>query len=358
MTRVFLVFPLVLALSTPILAAPRRRSVMPPPLDPPCSMIIGTSSVTFTHDEGRTLVPASVPLHGTSYTYGLTALLDTPRTLAAWHDDDLLISSDAGCTWRAVATVTGADFPPFLTPARGGRLYAWSDSRTFLVRWDSRGAATLKPPTELVGLRADANDADHVRVAGSDGTIHESRDGGQTWTRIGQAPSSFLYRAAFDPQNLDRVLVGTLANGIHRSLDGGRTWTMSLGMPRQSNVFSVVISPVDSNVVWAMGIDLADSSKHIYLSRDGGASFTRVVDASAEVTLVNGPAMAAHPAIPDVLYFVFGTYFQGYGTDLFRYDAATRTLTMTHNDNHDINAIAFSSDAPGVIYLGLEREDR
>ena len=89
---------------------------------------------------------------------------------------------------------------------------------------------------------------------------------------------------------------------------------------------------------------------------NGGATFRAVVDDSAEVNLVNGPTMAAHPTDSDVLYFVFGTKFQGYGTDLFRYDAKKNRLSMTHNANHDINAIAFSPADARVMYLGLEVE--
>jgi hypothetical protein len=55
-----------------------------------------------------------------------------------------------------------------------------------------------------------------------------------------------------------------------------------------------------------------------------------------------------------VLYFVFGTYFPGYGTDLFRYDHATRALTLTHSDYDGIDAIAFSRRDPSVMYLGIE----
>ena len=78
------------------------------------------------------------------------------------------------------------------------------------------------------------------------------------------------------------------------------------------------------------------------------------IEASAEVTLINGPTMAAHPTDPNVLYFVFGTYYADYGTDLFRYDASTKTLTMTHNRHHDVNAIAFAPGDPDIMYLGLE----
>lgn len=56
--------------------------------------------------------------------------------------------------------------------------------------------------------------------------------------------------------------------------------------------------------------------------------------------LINGPILAPHPTNRDLLYFVFGTHIFRYGTDVFRYDAASRSLTMQHNDQHDVNAIA------------------
>ena len=119
-----------------------------------------------------------------------------------------------------------------------------------------------------------------------------------------------------------------------------------------ANVFQLVYSPIDSNRVWAMGIDTA---KRIFLSDDGGISYRRVVDEAPGVDLINGPTMAAHPSNRDVLYFVFGTHIYQYGTDVFRYDASTATLTVAHNDQHDVNAIAFSRKDPAVMYLGLER---
>jgi hypothetical protein len=346
---------LLLFLTASADAAPRRRAVTAPQPAPPC-IITGTSAVTFTRDEGRTLAPSAVPLRGLGYTYGL-ATLDTPDTVMAWHKDDLLLSSDAGCSWRVVATMTGWAFPPRLTAARGGRVYAWADNREFLARWDARGAKQLKAPP-FVGLEADPKDGDHVRAGSYDGSMWESRDAGETWTANGFAPATNVYRFAFDPNNLDHVIAGVVVDGARVSFDGGHVWATPSGLPARANVFNAVISPVDGNVVWAMAIDLANSTRHIYLSRDGGLTFTRVIDAGPDVTLVNGPIMAAHPANPNVLYFVFGSSFQGYGTDLYRYDAFTGSLTKTHSDHHDINAIAFDRRDPHLMYLGLEREER
>jgi photosystem II stability/assembly factor-like uncharacterized protein len=354
--RLLLVLP-VLALALPA-AAGRRRASHTPVLYPQCSMITGTGAVTFTRDEGRTLAPSAETMKPIAYTWGVAAL-DVEDTLLAWHGDDLLISSDAGCSWRVAAHVEDWDFPPTLTAAKGGRAYAWSENRRFLYRYDSRGMVSLKQPADFMGVGVDPNDGERLRAGGSDGTVWESTDAGETWTKTGELTGAVgYYRFAFDPKNLDHVVAGTVAGGAFVSRDGGKNWTRSTGLSaRSANVFQIIFSPADSNRLWAMGIDLDDSGRHIYVSDDGGDTWRFVITEAPGVKLINGPTMAAHPTNRDVLYFIFGTHFQGYGTDLFRYDLASDSLTVTHNDHDGVNAIAFSRKDPSVMYLGLERID-
>jgi hypothetical protein len=166
--------------------------------------------------------------------------------------------------------------------------------------------------------------------------------------------SALVYRGAFDPANLDHAVVGTASTGAFVTFDGGRNWQRAEGLGQNFNVFNLVVSPAGGDVVWAMALNLGDESRHIYRSTDGGRSFAPVVGAGNGVTLINGPVMAAHPSNQDVLYFVFGTYFQDYGTDLFRFDASTRELRLMHHDFDDIDAIAFSPLNPDLMYFGLE----
>ena len=355
---------LCLGMSLP-LAASRRRAVSPRPYYPNCSMITGSSAVTFTRDEGRTLADFAAPPQPISYTYGLTAMLDELDTLVAWNRDDLLISEDAGCSWRVAATIEGSDFPPKLEPARGGRVYAWSENRIFFVRYDSRGAVKLRQPVEFIGVTADATNGERLRAGGADGSLWESLDAGETWDPIGtRLEAPIFYRFAFDPTDLDHVVAGTSPNGAYVSRDGGRNWTRATGLGTSANVFQLVFSPVDANRVWAFGINNEESNqnhpshgRHIYLSDDGGATYRPVVDEAPGVKLVNGPTMAAHPIHRDVLYFIFGTHIFQYGTDLFRYDAGTNALTMTHSTLDDVDAITFSRRNPNVMYLGVEAVD-
>lgn len=361
--RVSITFVLVL-LAIPAVASKRRAAGVPRPY-PQCAMVLGTGAITFTLDEGQTLAPTAEPLRGLAYTYGLVAMPGQKDTLMAFHRDELLLSTDAGCSWRSVATVAGADFPPTLTAALGGRVYIWSDNRSFLVRYDARGTKVLKPPADFVGFAADAHDGDHVRAGGTDGAIWESFDAGESWSVRGRldVTGEIVYRYVFDPANLDYIVAGLTRQGAFTTRDAGRNWTRATGLAKGNvNAFSFAISPADSSRVWAMGIDLSytdddpSHGRHIYLSRDGGLTYDPVVDEAPGVKLINGPLLVAHPTDPDVLYFVFGTHFQGYGTDLFRYDASTRALTMTHSDYDDINAIAFAPHDLRVMYLGLTEE--
>ncbi|HYC63030.1 MAG TPA: dispase autolysis-inducing protein [Thermoanaerobaculia bacterium] len=357
---------LLLSSTVSMHAAGKRRAVGRSVQYPPCSMVTGSSAVTFTRNEGFTLAPLAVAPQPISYTYGVAAMIDEEDTLVAWHRDDLLISTNAGCSWRVVATIEGSDFPPKLEPAKGGRVYAWSENRFFFVRYDARGAVKLRQPVEFVGVNVDANNADRVRAGGSDGTLWESVDAGETWNPIGtKIAAPLFYRFVFNPNDLDHIVAGTTTNGAYVSRDGGRNWTQAAGFGTSgANVFHFVFSPVDGNRVWSFGINLeegnngeASHGRHIYLSDDGGATYTPVVDEAPGVKLTNGPPMAAHPINRDVLYFIFGTHIFDYGTDLFRYDHAGRWLTLTHSSLDDVNAITFSRKDPRVMYLGIENMD-
>ena len=328
---------------------------------PACESVAGTPAVTFTRDEGKTLAPTEGELHGVAYTYGLVAL-DTPNTLVAEHDGRILRSTDAGCTWTAIGTVDRA--PLVLTAAEGGRAYAWSDTGNSLYRIDAGGVTPLVSPVDsIVGLAADVADGAHVRLGDGLGVVWESTTAGDgRWTNIGTNPVAdpLVYRVAFDPNDLDHVLVGLATEGAFVSEDGGATWQQATGFSKggtRANVFNLVVSPIDGRIVWAMGLDLADDGRHIYRSKDGGRTFKRVLNQTRRVTLINGPIMAAHPTNPNVLYFVFGTYFQNYGTDIYRYDARKKRVTKTHNAYDDVSSIAFNPADPSVMYLGLTVEE-
>lgn len=329
---------------------------------PSCTSVTGTAAVTFSSDDGATLAPVSGALTGTVYTKGLVALR-VPNTLLAASADALLRSEDAGCSWTSVATLPGSVM--ILSAGIGDRAYAYQDNDKPLARIDGTTVTTLKSPVDVIGLAADPTDGDRARLGGSDATLWETTNGGQTWDPIGvpASQSSLLlaYRFAFDPNDLDHVLFGSASDGAFVSMDGGKSWTKSTGLSPsgKANAFEVVVSPVDSQVAWAEGIDLDENlanvpneGRHIFRSDDGGLTFERMVEHKAgQVTLTNGLPLVPHPTEKDVVYFEFGTDYAAYGTDLFKWDGTK--LTMTHNAYDDMLAIAFSPADPSLLYLGI-----
>jgi len=299
-----------------------------------------------------------------TYTFGLVAL-GKPGAMLAGSGQKLLASADAGCSWHEIGPGAGPNTPAMVLRAAGDtRAYAFGDNDSVIVRIDDEKITKLASPASnegIIGLGVETGDPDHVRIGDTAGRLWDSSDAGLTWSPLGVAAfaDSLGYRAAFDPQDIDHVLFGALGVGVLVSVDGGLGWKGATGLgPGKANGFNLVVSPAAGKVVWVEGLDLVDpneaSSRHIWRSEDGGLSFTAVVDA-ADATLYNGNHLFAHPTDPDVLYFVFGSNYGNYGTDLYRYDHADAKISLTHNKWHD-TVIEFLPGDPSWMYLGLSIE--
>jgi hypothetical protein len=328
---------------------------------PTCGVVSGTGAVTFTLDEGKTLAPVATQLSGNHNTTGLVAL-DQLGSLLAESDGSLFASRDAGCTWSEVGTLNYS--PVMLTSAGASRAYAWSDNNNYFARIDHGIHEVVVPVDNIIGVGVDPNDGRHVRIGAALGDVVESFDGGESWMRHGRAPAgdelTLAYRMTFDPKNVDHAVLGRSNDGAWVTFDGGVTWSRSRsGISGAANVFNFAISPADSNVVWAMGIVLSQTEtgwggRYIARSTDGGRTFAAVLRQTRSITLRNGPVMTAHPTDPNLLYFVFGTYFANYGTDIYKFDARTGQTVTRHNQAPDVNALVFSKQTPSVMYFGLE----
>lgn len=358
---------LALGLATPAAAAQRWQT-------PRCGVVDGDGSVSYTRNDGATITPTSVAQQPVQYVFGMAAL-GTNTLLAVDSRGALRTSADAGCSWAPHGEVTGLDVPR-LTAGGDGSAYVWDQNGLSLFRVQGKRVTALPPVAEGSGTGVAALAVDrffprHVRVVLGDGTVRDSWDAGGSFRTTGRpvrdaATDLFVYSAAIDPVNLNHITIGTMGEGVYTTWLGGWQWTPArLGKPGERvNAFSVAVSPANPLVVWAQGINLAENDahvpsegRHVYRSTDGGHTFRVAVDhVPGEVTLVNGALLAPHPADASVLYFVFGTSFANYGTDLFRFDARRGDLSVRHNDHDDISSIAFNPADPRVMYLGLAAE--
>jgi photosystem II stability/assembly factor-like uncharacterized protein len=140
-----------------------------------------------------------------------------------------------------------------------------------------------------VDLAVHPADESKIFVSDGRGKLYRTTDGGSSWSRVldasGPGDTFGLSAIAFDPANAKVVYVGTgqawdkrglmrpsgvAAPGhLYKSLDGGDTWTTLANVFAAGEVvYSLLVDPADSSLIWASTDD------GVYRSPNGGASFS------------------------------------------------------------------------------------
>lgn len=204
-------------------------------------------------------------------TMGFT-VVGEDRFLGSGHPDlrtdlppllGLIESTDDGRTWESISLLGDADF--HVLRSAGERVYGYDASNDRLVTSEDAGRTwnEAERPAPLIDLAVDPNDDLHLLAAGSSDLaqgLYESRDGGQSWERMGDSVGylawvssdrlllvdgngdvsssadggrSFVRRgaiggqpAALLGQAADELYVALHDGTIKRSMDGGATWTV------------------------------------------------------------------------------------------------------------------------------------
>lgn len=132
-------------------------------------------------------------------------------------------STDGGVTWTGVeqARLGGRPFQLIVDPADPNEVYALvTDALSPGVLVSHDGGATWRKnnlPALATSIAGDPNDPNRIWLGGPSG-LYESRDGGQTETRLSTTPVTAV---AVDPRKPQHLAVG--GDGIWESTDGGRT---------------------------------------------------------------------------------------------------------------------------------------
>ena len=112
-----------------------------------------------------------------------------------------------------------------------------------------------------------------------DGAIYRSADGAENWTRVAMPEGSNAPNGlAVDPNEPDRLYLAAWARdkgehgeggGIYLSEDGGKTWTHVLD--RDRHVYDVTVDPRDPNLLYASGFESS-----AWKSSNRGKDWTRI----------------------------------------------------------------------------------
>jgi photosystem II stability/assembly factor-like uncharacterized protein len=154
--------------------------------------------------------------------------------------------------------------------------------------------------------------------------VFKSTDAGKTWKLMGLEKTGRIPRTIIHPTDPNTVLVCALGNaygpqperGVFRTTDGGATWTKVLFVDEKTGCSDLAIDPRNPSVLFAgmwqleihtWGRTSGGPGGGLFTSRDGGATWTRLVGRGLPTKPVGKVAVAIAPSNPNRIYAMFET---------------------------------------------------
>ncbi|MCX6550304.1 MAG: sialidase [Acidobacteria bacterium] len=154
--------------------------------------------------------------------------------------------------------------------------------------------------------------------------IYKSTDAGRTWALMGLEQTGRIPRLVIDPQNPDIVLACALGHaygpqperGVFRTTNGGKTWERVLFVDENTGCSDIAINPKNPRILFAgmwqleihtWGRDSGGPGSGLFMSRDGGVTWTRLTGHGLPTGPVGKVAVAIAPSNPNRVYAMIET---------------------------------------------------
>jgi len=182
-----------------------------------------------------------------------------------------------------------------------------------------------------------------------------SEDGGDTWTDFNAGiPSNNKWGGAIvcDPSNSDILYggiggYGNLNGTIYKSIDGGGLWTQtSLNISTYSKISDILISPVNSNVLYA-----ATTQSGVYVSFDAGGAWEA---ANNGLPAINVTGFSNAFMVNDIWSFIASTF----SNSTFETEVAEPGISSIQNKNDGSDYFTlFPNPSRGEISIKLKNKN-
>jgi len=153
---------------------------------------------------------------------------------------------------------------------------------------------------------------------------YKSVDAGKTWTLMGLEKTGRIPRTIVHPTDPNIVLVCALGHaygpqperGVYRTTDGGATWNRVLFVDQNTGCSDLAIDPTDPRILFAgmwqleihtWGRTSGGPGSGLFVSRDGGVTWTRLTGRGLPTKPVGKVAVAIAPSNPDRVYALIET---------------------------------------------------
>ena len=242
---------------------------------------------------------------------GQSSAPDIPVAPSAVRDSSLLYA----LRWRNIGPARGgrsiavAGSPSraheYYFGATGGGLWKTTDGGTSWnpvtdgqLRTSSVGAVAVAeshPDVVYIGM---GETELRANVMQGDG-VYRSTDAGRTWMHRGLADTQSIARIRVDPTNPDLVYVAALGHpygpnderGVYRSRDGGATWSRVLFRSDRAGAVDLVIDPTNPRVLYATLWEVYRRPWQLWSGGDGSGLFKSIDGGDSWTELTRKPGL-------------------------------------------------------------------
>ncbi len=186
--------------------------------------------------------------------------------------------------------------------------------------------------------------------------IYKSTDAGKSWTLMGLERTGRMPRVVIDPRDPDIVLACALGHaygpqperGVFRTTDGGKTWNKVLFVDENTGCSDLAMDPKNPRILFAgmwqleihtWGRESGGPGSGLFMSRDGGATWTRLTGHGLPARPVGKIALAIAASNPNRVYALIetgdGVPWKGQETDsgqIWRSDDGGENWRMVNAD--------------------------